>query len=197
MELKKIKSAIESIMFVYSEPVSKYKLSKAVDVSESLVYTALKELTEEYIKDDKGIRIVEVNGKYQLGSNKHNHKYLEEFCKKSPNKGLSKSALEVLAIIAYKQPVTRIDIEGIRGVRSGTVIKTLLDRNLVEIKGRLETIGNPIIYSTNEMFLKSFGFDSIKELPEIEDFHNFEFLANFNLQREELENDKNKEVKKN
>ncbi|MDM8534471.1 SMC-Scp complex subunit ScpB [Clostridiaceae bacterium HSG29] len=189
MQRKEIKSAIESLLFVYSEPISIYRLAKTLDVDKSDIDFCLKELNQDYIKDDRGIRLIEVNNKYQLGSSKKNHKYIEEFCKKSTSKGLSESSLEVLAIIAYKQPVTRIDIESIRGVRSGNLITNLLNRDLIFISGRLETIGSPNTYSTTEMFLKGFGFESIKDLPKIDDFHNFEFLSTFNLKKGENEND--------
>ncbi|MGM0379264.1 MAG: SMC-Scp complex subunit ScpB [Bacillota bacterium] len=193
MEIGKIKSIIESIMFVYSEPISKYKLAKAIDVKRSEIYQAIQELDEEYIKDNRGFRIIEVNNKYQITSNKDNHKYIEKFCKKDKNKGLSNAALEVLSIIAYKQPVTRMDIESIRGVRSGNVINNLIDRELVKKAGVLKKIGNPIVYKTTEIFLKSFGLESIEDLPEIDDYHNFEFLSDFKLESEDNEDDRNAE----
>jgi len=189
MEKKEIKSIIESLLFVYSEPISIYRMAKTLEVDKNELDFCLKELNQDYIRDDRGIRLIEVNNKYQLGSNKKNHSYIEEFCKKSTSKGLSDSSLEVLAIIAYKQPVTRIDIESIRGVRSGNLITNLLNRDLIYISGRLETIGSPNTYDTTEMFLKGFGFESIKELPKIDDFHNFEFLSTFNLKKGEDAND--------
>jgi segregation and condensation protein B len=189
MNKNEIKSAMESLMFVYSEPISVYKFSKTFDVERSAITTCLKELEEEYMKDNRGFRLIEVNNKYQLGTSKENHEYIEEFCKTSQSKGLSSSSLEVLAIIAYKQPVTRVDIESIRGVRSGSIIRNLIERDLIEVAGKLETIGTPYIYGTTETFLKGFGFESIDDLPKIDDFHNFEFLANFNLQKEIIEND--------
>lgn len=184
MDIRKVKSIIESLMFVYSEPISIYRLSKTLDVDQSDIRVAINQLSESYIKDNRGFRIVEVNKKYQLGTNKDNHAYIEEFCKKSHSKGLSQSALEVLAIVAYKQPVTRVDIESIRGVRSGNIIRNLIERDLIEVAGKLETVGTPYIYETTESFLKGFGFETINDLPKIDDFHNFEFLANFNLQKE-------------
>lgn len=191
MNKKEMKSAIETLLFVYSEPISLYKLAKTLDIKRSETNTCLKELQEEYKKDNRGFQIVEVNEKYQLGSNKDNHRYIEKFCKKSVSKGLSSSALEVLAIIAYKQPVTRVDIESIRGVRSGNIIQKLLNRDLIDIAGRLETIGTPYIYKTTESFLTGFGFESIDDLPKIDDFHNFEFLASFKLQSEEVSDQNN------
>lgn len=187
MEKKEVKSIIESLMFVYSEPISKYRFQKVINVEMEVITTALHELEEEYIKDSRGIRLIKVNDQYQLGTYKENHQYIQEFCKKSHSKGLSNAALEVLAIVAYKQPVTRIDIENIRGVRSGNLIRKLIDRKLIDIVGKLETIGTPYVYGTTDTFLRSFGLNKIEDLPSIEDFHNFEFLANFF--REESVND--------
>jgi len=189
MTKNEIKSAMESLMFVYSEPISIYKFAKTFDVERSDITACLHELEEEYIKDTRGFKLIEVNNKYQLGTSKDNHKYIEEFCKTSQSKGLSSSSLEVLAITAYKQPVTRVDIESIRGVRSGSIIRNLIERDLIEVSGKLETIGTPYIYATTETFLKGFGFESIEDLPKINDFHNFEFLANFNLKKEIIKDD--------
>ncbi|MEA1974720.1 MAG: SMC-Scp complex subunit ScpB [Bacillota bacterium] len=189
MTVNRIKSAIESLLFVYSEPISVYRLAKTINVDKKVIDECLKELNQDYIKNNRGFRLIEVNNKFQLGTNKDNHIYIEEFCKKSSSKGLSSSALEVLAIVAYKQPVTRIDIESIRGVRSGNLITYLLTRDLIYISGKLEAIGTPNIYNTTEMFLKSFGFETIKELPKIDDFHNFEFLSSLNINKKGNNND--------
>jgi segregation and condensation protein B len=189
MTRDEIKSAIESLLFVYSDPISIYRLSKTFDVDKKEVDISLRELNQEYIKNNRGIRLIEVNNKFQLGTDKKNHVFIEEFCKKSSSKGLSNSSLEVLAIVAYKQPVTRIDIESIRGVRSDNIINSLISRDLIYISGKLEAMGSPNTYSTTEMFLKGFGFEIINDLPKIDDFHNFEFLSSFNLKMEGNNND--------
>ncbi len=173
-----MQSIIESMLFVWGEPLSIAKLSAILKASKKEVRELVQNMTDEYENQGRGFRIIEVDSHYQLTSAPENHEWLQELCTKSKSKGLSHSSLEVLAIIAYKQPITRSEIEQIRGVKCEKPINHLLDRELVEEKGRLDRIGKPIIYGTTKMFLTGFGFSSLKELPSIEDFHNIEFLLN-------------------
>lgn len=179
-----MKSIIESMLFVWGEPLSISKLSAILHASRKEIKEVIQEMADEYETNDRGVRIIEVDNHYQLTSAPENHIWLQELCTKSKSKGLSHSSLEVLAIIAYRQPITRSEIEQIRGVKCEKPINHLLERDLVEEKGRLDRIGKPIIYGTTKMFLTGFGFSSLKELPSIEDFHNVEFLLR-NLEEEE------------
>lgn len=189
MDKKRMKSVIESLMFVYSDPISLYRFSTILETSQSEIRQCIHELMDEYKKDNRGFKIIEVNDKFRLGTIEENHDYIEEFCKNSPNRGLSNSALEVLAIVAYKQPVTRIEIEEIRGVRSASIIRNLVARDLIEKSGTLDTIGNPYLYKTTDTFLTSFGFKSLDQLPDIKDIHNFDLFANFNYQENDTGDD--------
>lgn len=167
------KSIIESILFASGEAVSAKKISQVLDVPLNWTKEIIRDLMEQYNHPDKGIHLIEVNDSYQLVSNRENAPYLELMFKTSKSKGLTSSALEVLSIIAYKQPITKGEIDYIRGVKSDKALQSLLDRNLVLEKGRLERIGKPIIYGTGETFLKTFNFKSLKELPDISQFENF------------------------
>lgn len=167
------KSVIESILFASGEAVSAKKISQVLDLPLNWTKEIIRDLMLQYNQIDRGIHIIEVNDSYQLASNRDNSPYLEKMFKTSKAKGLTQSALEVLAIIAYKQPITKGEIDYIRGVKSDKALQSLLDRELVVEKGRLERIGKPIIYGTTEMFLKSFNFKSVKELPDITSFENF------------------------
>lgn len=170
MSISEIKSAIESLLFVYGEPLTAKKMSNIMEVTLDEVKEALGLLLEEYTEEQKGIFIVEVNNAYQFATSKHNYEYVQRLCKYSHSKGLTKVSAEVLAIIAYKQPITKFQIDSIRGVKSDKPLQQLIDRELVCVKGRLEQIGRPMIYGTTDMFLKAFGFKNLKELPDIEEF---------------------------
>lgn len=167
------KSVIESILFASGEAVSAKKISQVLDLPLNWTKEIIRDLMLSYNQSDRGIHIIEVNDSYQFASNRENSTYLEKMFKTSKAKGLTQSALEVLAIIAYKQPITKGEIDYIRGVKSDKALQSILDRELVVEKGRLDRIGKPIIYGTTEMFLKSFNFKSLKELPDISNFENF------------------------
>lgn len=170
MSFNEIKSAIESLLFVFGEPLSGKKIANILEVTLDEVKEVMVVLIEEYNETSKGIFIVEVNNSYQFATSKQNYEYVQRLCKYSHSKGLTKVSAEVLAIIAYKQPITKFQIDAIRGVKSDKPIQQLLERELVTVKGRLEQIGRPIIYGTTESFLKAFGLKNLKELPKIEEF---------------------------
>ncbi len=168
--MKNIKSAIEALLFVNGDPLSIKKLSLILDQPTEKIKEAISLLKEEYNENDRGFHLIEVNKSYQFATSKQYYEYIKKLSKYSPSKGLSKVNAEVLAIIAYNQPITKYDIDSIRGVNSDKAIQQLLNRDLIEQKGRLEKVGRPMIYGTTEMFLKSFGIKSIKELPDISMF---------------------------
>lgn len=164
------KSVIESLLFVWGEPLSHNKIAKILDIKPSTVEKIIHEMMVQYSEEKRGIQIIEVNKHYQYSTLKENYAYIEKLCVTTKSKGLSNSALEVLAIIAYQQPITKLDIEQIRGVNSDSPLQHLIERGLVEVTGKLEKIGRPQIYGTTDLFLKSFGFKSLKELPSLEEF---------------------------
>jgi segregation and condensation protein B len=166
---KTIKSAIESMMFVWGEPLDIKAVAEIFNIDKKEVYEYCKELQDEYEQEGRGIVIREVNKSFQFVTRKENLDYIERLCTPAKHRKLSQSALEVLAIVAYKQPVTKGEIEAIRGIKCDRVMEGLMNKNLVEAVGRSEAIGRPILYGTTDTFLKNFGFTSIKDLPEIDD----------------------------
>ena len=166
---KTMKSAFESMMFVWGEPLDVKLAAEVFNMNPKDAYDCFKELQEEYEQEARGIRIREINKSFQFVTDIDNAEYIERLCTHVKVKRISKSALEVLAIIAYKQPVTKGEIESIRGIRADRVVDGLIAKELVEEKGRSDRIGRPILYGTTDTFLKHFGFKSLKELPEIED----------------------------
>jgi len=166
---KTIKSAIESMMFVWGEPLDTKAVAEIFNIDKKEVYEYCKELQEEYEQEGRGIVIREVNRSFQFVTRKENLDYIERLCTPAKHRKLSQSALEVLAIVAYKQPVTKGEIEAVRGIKCDRVIEGLTKKNLVAEVGRSDAVGRPILYGTTDEFLKQFGFETLKELPAIED----------------------------
>ena len=166
---KTIKSALESMMFVWGQPLDVKTCADILNISREDTLQYFLELQAEYEQEGRGIVIRQVNKSFQFVTRAENAEFIERLCTPVKVKRLSQSALEVLAIIAYKQPVTKGEIDAIRGVKCDRVIDGLMKKDLVMVKGRSEGIGRPLLYGTTEAFLKNFGFTSLKELPEIED----------------------------
>lgn len=166
---KTIKSALESLMFVWGQPLNVKDAAEMFNVPWREVYDHMKELQEEYEEQARGIRIREIDKSFQFCTAPENGEYIERFCTPTKEKKLSQSAMEVLAIIAYKQPVTRSEIESIRGIKCERVIEGLAKKELIEEKGRSTGIGRPILYGTTKLFLEKFGFETLKDLPDIEE----------------------------
>jgi len=167
------KSVIESLLFAWAEPLSLYKIAKILALKPSAVESLIEEMIQDYAVNQRGIQIIETNKHYQFSTLKANYPYVEQLCATSKSKGLSNSALEVLAIIAYKQPITKLDIEQIRGVNSEGPLQSLIERDLVQVMGKLEKIGRPLIFGTTDVFLRSFGFKTLNDMPQIEAFKGF------------------------
>lgn len=164
-----IKSALESMMFLWGEPLNVKAAAQLFDLDWKEVYQLFLELQQEYEIQKRGLRIREINGRFQFCTPSENDGYLQRFCTPIKEKKLSQSALEVLAIIAYKQPVTKAEVDSIRGVKSDRAVEGLMKRNLIRETGRSPGIGRPILYGTTDEFLTHFGFSSLSQLPEIED----------------------------
>jgi len=166
----RMKSALESMMFVWGEPLRVRDASEVLDADVKEVRELLVELQDEYERNSRGIRIRVVNDAFQFVTPAENEPFIRKLCTPVKVKRLSQAALEVLAIIAYRQPVTRGEIDEIRGIKSERVIDGLMNRNLVRICGKSDGIGRPNLYGTTDEFLKKFGFESLKSLPDIEGF---------------------------
>jgi segregation and condensation protein B len=168
---EEIKPAIEALLFVAEEPLPFKILSKLLgDVSEEDVRAALDELVADYEARKSGLEIREIAGGWRISTRPQNHDFIRKYLKSRPSARLSLPALETLAVIAYKQPITIPEILEIRGVTSSSAIKTLLEKRLIVTKGRKETVGRPMLYGTSKEFLIQFGLKDLSELPSIEDF---------------------------
>ena len=169
MSSRNTKSALESLLFTWGEPLPAKLAAEAMNLTEKEVIEAFMELKEEYEQEGRGIRIRRIEKSFQFVTTADNHEYIERLCTPVKRRRLSQSALEVLAIIAYKQPVTKGEIEAIRGIRCDRVLEGLKDKELVEVIGRSDGIGRPMLYGTTETFLRYFDLEDIKGLPDIED----------------------------
>ena len=169
MNWREAKAVLEALIFASSEPVTVKEMSIIIELNEETVRALLAELTQEYKDQRRGIQILEVAGGYQMVTKPELAVYLEKLRKVPRQVPLSQAALETLAIIAYKQPITRAEIETIRGVRVDSSLSTLLEKGLIEETGRKEGPGRPILYGTTRKFLKYFGLNSLDELPIVED----------------------------
>lgn len=166
---KTIKSAFESMMFVWGEPIEAKIAGDVFSINAKEAAQLFRELQKEYEDADRGIRIREINGSFQFVSNEENHDYIRTICTPVKTKKLSQAALEVLAIVAYKQPVTKSEIDSVRGIKSDRVLEGLANKELIEEVGRADSIGRPMLYGTTKTFLRHFDLSDIKELPVIDD----------------------------
>lgn len=166
-----LKPVIEALLFVAEEPLQFKQICKVLGhVSEDDVKDALDDLVAEYDERESGLEIREIAGGWRISTRPQNHEFIRKYLKSRPSARLSLPALETLAVIAYKQPITVPEILEIRGVTSSSAIKTLLEKRLIVIKGRKETVGRPMMYGTSKEFLIQFGLKDLSELPSMEDF---------------------------
>lgn len=162
-----LRSQVEALLFVSASPISVRALAKTLSVEAREVRHAIEMLREDSL--DRGIEPAEVSGGYQLRTKPAHGDILRQFLQAKPAR-LSRAALETLAIVAYRQPIIRAEVEDIRGVDSGAVLRGLLERRLLRILGRKEEPGRPILYGTSAFFLELFGIKSLKELPTLREF---------------------------
>ncbi|MDO5754904.1 MAG: SMC-Scp complex subunit ScpB [Tissierellia bacterium] len=167
------KKAIEAILFLWGEPLELTEIARALDVSKKDARLIIEEMKEEFQKDERGLMIKKVGDCYQLQTVKEVKGIVSKFVEKQKVTSLSSGCMETLAIIAYKQPVTRIDIENLRGVSSTSTIQTLQKRGLIEEAGRLDQIGRPILYRTTNRFLQSFNLEDLKDLPQLTEMEKY------------------------
>jgi segregation and condensation protein B len=161
-----LKSIIESLLFAWGEPLNISEISKILNVKPFVLNQTLSDMIKEYTENsDRGLIIQKFGNSYQLTTKKDNFEFIQDLLQTSVNKSLSNAAMETLSIIAYKQPVTKVEIDLIRGVKCSNVIKGLLDKNLIKEVGKLDKPGRPTLYATTDQFLKHFGLISLKDLP--------------------------------
>jgi segregation and condensation protein B len=174
VEERPLKAILESLLFAAGEPVSLARLGNALEsVSRDTIRQALTEMTAAYLNDGRGIVLEEIAGGYQLRTPSAHAPYIRRLLSAKPPR-LSRPLLETLSIIAYRRQVTRPEIEQLRGVDTGGVLETLLERSLIRIAGRKDAPGRPIFYETTPGFLELFGFKNLEELPDLEEFRAIE-----------------------
>lgn len=161
------KIILESLLFIADEPVEIDHLAEILGLDKEAIAGAIEELAQEY--SGRGIRLQRFGGKVQMVSAPEVAPYVEKFLETKPSRKLSQAALETLAIIAYLQPVTRAQIEAIRGVNSDSIIRALLSKGLIEEVGHLDSPGRPALYGTTFQFLSYFGLESLEDLPPLEE----------------------------
>jgi segregation and condensation protein B len=170
MEDDKLTKVLEALIMASPEPVKLDRLCQAVEgeADRKEVRQALKDMQKQLLADVRGYRLIEIAGGYQFFSAPEYEEYLRRMrsdASKKRDHGLSRAAMETLAIVAWKQPVKRADIEAIRGVSVGDIVRSLIEKDLVKVVGREDSIGKPLLYGTTKMFLKQFGLKSIRDLP--------------------------------
>ncbi len=175
MERKKAEAAIEAILFAVGESVELDRLAKAIEQDRETTKKIIYHMMERYREEDRGIQITELEDSFQLCTKSELYEYLIRVAKQPRKITLTDVAMETLSIIAYKQPITKLEIEKIRGVKCDHAVNKLIEYNLVRELGRLDAPGRPILFGTTEEFLRHFGVHSIEELPEpnpvqVEDF---------------------------
>ena len=169
------KAQVEAILFTMGESVEKNRIAKALDITQGQLKKIVKEMQEDYAKDERGIKIIELENSYQLCTKPELYETLIKVAKQPKRQVLTDVMMETLSIIAYKQPVTKAELEKIRGVKCDHAVNKLVEYNLVRELGRLDAPGKPILFGTTEEFLRSFGVQDLDELPmpdpvKVEDF---------------------------
>jgi segregation and condensation protein B len=164
-----VETVVEAVLFASDESLTESRLANIVETSVKQVRQCVKSLNDKYQANNNAFRIEQIAGGYQMLTLSPYNYWLKKLLRVRSDSKLSPAALETLAIIAYKQPVMRADIEVIRGVSAGEVIRTLCYKGLVKIVGRAEVLGRPMLYGTTKKFLETFGLNTLKDLPKIEE----------------------------
>lgn len=183
IEDAQLKAVLEAIIYVTDEPLTLEQICAAIEQPRERVVAALEQLTADYERPERGLSVREVAGGYKMTTKPEHHEAVRRFVKNlNPPLKLSLPALETLAVIAYKQPITAPEIMEIRGVQGAGVLKTLADRKLITTAGRKQVVGKPILYKTTREFLVQFGLKDIGELPSLKEFQE---LARFDTENGE------------
>jgi segregation and condensation protein B len=171
LDLAQLKALVEAVIYITDEPLSADQIATALQQPAANVGRVLEELTAEYSKTEHGLSIREIAGGYKMSTKAEHHEAIRAFVKNlKPALKLSLAALETLALIAYKQPITAPEVMEVRGVQGAGVLKTLLDRKLIATAGRKSVLGKPILYKTTREFLVQFGLKDLAELPTLKEF---------------------------
>ncbi|MBR2967990.1 MAG: SMC-Scp complex subunit ScpB [Clostridia bacterium] len=186
MEIEKLDNALEALLFVSGDGLKISDIAEQLELQKSEINNAIKRLKEKY-SGESGIHLITYNGKAQLSSNPSYAEVVSQVLNPIKEKALSSATLETIAIIAYKQPITRLELESIRGVNCDYVIQVLLKHNLIEVVGRKDVIGKPLLFGTTDEFLKRFQIESIKDLPDYE-----QLLENIKIISMEYDSDEQK-----
>ena len=181
MKRKEMEGVIEAILFTMGESVELSRIAKALEEEEETVRNVIHQMMERYEKEDRGIHIIELDNAFQMCTKKETYEYLIRIAKQPKRHVLTDVALETLSIIAYKQPITKLEIEKIRGVKSDHAVNKLIEYDLVTEVGRLNAPGKPILFGTTEEFLRRFSVQTVEELPSI----NPEKLEDFKAEAED------------
>ncbi len=163
-----LKDVLFSILFVAGDGIEKSFLSEKLQVSQKELEKALQELKND-LSGDKGVHLIEYKNKVQLASNPNYANYISDVLNPIREKSLTRAALETLAIIAYKQPITKLEVEDIRRVNSDYAVQILVDQNMIEVVGRKDAVGKPLLFGTTDSFLKRFNLSDINQLPDYEE----------------------------
>lgn len=167
MEIKKIEGIIEAILFTMGESVEVSKIAKVIEHDVETTKRIIHNMMDRYQEENRGICIIELEDSFQMCTKKEMYEYLIRIAKQPKRHVLSDVVLETLSIIAYRQPITKIEIEKIRGVKSDHAVNKLVEYNLVTEVGRMDAPGRPILFGTTEEFLRRFSVQSVEELPQI------------------------------
>ena len=164
-----VESVVEAVLFASDEPLSEARLANIVETGAKQIRQHVENLNDKYRTSNNAFRIEQIAGGYQMLTLGYYNHWLKKLLRARGDTKLSPAALETLAIVAYKQPVMRADIEAIRGVAAGEVVRSLCYKGLVKIVGRAEVLGRPMLYGTTKKFLEVFGLNTLKDLPKIEE----------------------------
>lgn len=167
MEIEKLQGVIEAILFTMGDSVELNKIAAAIEHDEDTTRKLIHNMMDKYEADDRGVRIIELDNAFQMCTKKEAYEYLIRIAKQPKRYVLTDVLLETLSIIAYRQPVTKLEIEKIRGVKSDHAVNKLVEYGLVEEKGRMEAPGRPLLFGTTEEFLRKFSVQSLDELPSL------------------------------
>lgn len=170
MDNLKIKSIIESLLFVNEKPIQIPEISRLLEIKSKEIRQAVDELQTDYQKRKSGISIISIAGGFQMSSAPVNEPWVKKMYKHQNRQKLSTASLETLAIIAYKQPITRVEIEQLRGVNVDNIVRKLAELGLIKTAGKKEVMGRPFLYVTTRKFLEYFGINSLDDLPNLEEF---------------------------
>ena len=179
MQKKEINKIVEALLFASPEPLTQTQLNSIiepdlVDPELTKLENVIEDLKNKYLENDNAFTIMQVASGYQIVSRSEYEVFIRRLLKKSGRLALTNASLETIAIVAYRQPVNRFEIESIRGVDSSGVLKTLLSKNLIKIKGRDSGPGRPLLYNTTEKYLKYFGLSNLSEMPKLSELTELE-----------------------